>query len=164
MFDWFKKHKGLRIRDAKPKDIPVVTEIFRRTLPVVYKGIIPRAHMAKRIKEAEIALNGTWPLGLVVEEGGTVGGIALVRDGSHLAIMWLDEQFCGRGIGSQLLTEVEQRIAQKGCTRMTLEVYKDNERAIRFYSKLGWRVIKEYPGRVGAIVLDMEKHLTKLTR
>lgn len=157
MFGWFKSPKGVRVRDAKSRDVRVLLDIFRRTVPGVYYGIVPESHIAKRIQEAEIALRGAWPIALVLEEGGLVGGVSLVRDGSHISMLWLDEPFQGRGLGQMLFAEVERRVARAGHDRMTLEVYKDNKRAVHFYEKNGWRIVKQYPGRVGAIVLDMEK-------
>jgi GNAT superfamily N-acetyltransferase len=44
----------------------------------------------------------------------------------------------GRGIGRALLAAVEQRARALGCCRLTLEVYKNNQRARHTYAQAGF--------------------------
>ena len=47
----------------------------------------------------------------------------------------------GRGIGSALLEAAEQHARRKGCTRLRLEVRRDNKTARRLYERRGYRAI-----------------------
>lgn len=61
----------------------------------------------------------------------------------------------GTGIGSQLLQAFEKTVREKGFENVNLSVKKDNEKAIRAYTRNGWHV----SGRVG-VDFVMEKQLT----
>lgn len=54
----------------------------------------------------------------------------------HLAV---DQDYREKGIGSQLMDEVENRLRLKGCIRSYLLVTRDNESAMHFYEKRGWQ-------------------------
>jgi len=62
-------------------------------------------------------------------------------------------------MGSRLIAEAEQRVAAQGHARMTLNVYKENARAVAFYTRRGWEVDKEYMGQIGRPMLIMYKEL-----
>jgi ribosomal protein S18 acetylase RimI-like enzyme len=51
--------------------------------------------------------------------------------------------FRGKGVARQLLAEAERMAMNEGATCLTLEVEPDNERAIVFYDRLGFRIIEE---------------------
>lgn len=78
---------------------------------------------------------------LVAEEDGKIIGTVIGGfDGRrgmvyHLAVA---EPFQMRGIGSQLLNEVETRLRAKGCHRCYLMVTTDNQAAMEYYEKRGW--------------------------
>ncbi len=79
---------------------------------------------------------------LVAEsEGEIVGTIIGGFDGRrgliyHLAVA---ASFRGRGIGSRLMDEVENRLRAKGCLRCYLHVTVDNDEAVSYYEKRGWK-------------------------
>jgi ribosomal protein S18 acetylase RimI-like enzyme len=49
------------------------------------------------------------------------------------------------GLGTLLLTAAEDDLAQAGCDHVVLEVAVDNTRALRFYKKHGYAVLKILP-------------------
>jgi ribosomal protein S18 acetylase RimI-like enzyme len=53
----------------------------------------------------------------------------------HLAV---HESFRGRGIGSQLMDEVEARLRSKGCLKSYLLVTGDNTEVETYYQNRGW--------------------------
>jgi ribosomal protein S18 acetylase RimI-like enzyme len=56
----------------------------------------------------------------------------------------------GRGAGSSLLLAAAALLGEAGFTRVVLEVYADNLRAVRLYEKLGWHRIGEAPPHPGS--------------
>ena len=100
-----------------------------------------RARLADGLRDAGAIV-------LLAEEGGRFIGIAAclrsystfagkpVVNVHDLAVM-NDAQ--GRGVGGALLAAVEQRAAEMGCGKVTLEVRSDNSAARRLYGKRGYR-------------------------
>ncbi len=78
---------------------------------------------------------------LVAEEHGKIVGTVIGGyDGRrgmiyHLAV---EESYRHRGIGKQLMAEVEQRLKAKGCQRSYLLVKHDAADTIEFYRSIGW--------------------------
>ncbi len=54
----------------------------------------------------------------------------------HLAVA---DGYREKGIGSQLLAEVEKRLRSKGCLKCYLMIFSDNGEAARFYEHHGWQ-------------------------
>jgi ribosomal protein S18 acetylase RimI-like enzyme len=54
----------------------------------------------------------------------------------HLAVA---EPYRKRGVGNLLMEELENRLRLKGCIRCYLLVTTDNEPAIAFYERRGWK-------------------------
>ena len=79
---------------------------------------------------------------LVAERDGKIIGTVLGGfDGRrgmmyHLAVE-PSERF--RGIGEALMAELEGRLREKGCIRYYLLVTRDNDEAISFYERRGWK-------------------------
>ncbi|NOY98788.1 MAG: GNAT family acetyltransferase [Chloroflexi bacterium] len=84
---------------------------------------------------------------LVAEmDGRIVGSVLGGFDGRrgmmyHLAVA---HSHRGRGIGEQLMDELERRLRAKGCIRYYLLVTTDNDTAIRFYEQRGWERMDLY--------------------
>ncbi|HKW74549.1 MAG TPA: N-acetyltransferase [Terriglobales bacterium] len=51
----------------------------------------------------------------------------------------------GTGVGDKLLTTAEEKLRESGCDYVSLEVAVDNSRALRFYKKHGYSVLKTLP-------------------
>lgn len=49
------------------------------------------------------------------------------------------------GLGTMLLAGAEEELIKAGCGHVSLEVAVDNERALRFYKKMGYAVLKVLP-------------------
>jgi ribosomal protein S18 acetylase RimI-like enzyme len=79
---------------------------------------------------------------LVAEDDGKLVGTVMGGfDGRrglvyHLAV---EANYRSRGIGQRLMEEVEARLRLKGCIRCYLLVTKDNDPAMRFYERRGWK-------------------------
>lgn len=82
---------------------------------------------------------------------------------SELSKLYLLERFYGRGIGYGLLKEVEKEVKRQEISKLNLEVYIKNTRAIDFYKKQGFITIgySNFPMEVNTYKnLIMQKSLT----
>jgi ribosomal protein S18 acetylase RimI-like enzyme len=119
-----------------PEDYPAVFKLWSEAGP----GI----HLRRSDELAEVAkkLQRDPDLFLLAEsEGQIIGSVLGGFDGRrgmvyHLAVA---EAFRQRGIGADLMEELEARLQEKGCIRYYLLVTKDNRTAVSFYEKLGWK-------------------------
>ena len=98
--------------------------------------------------EIEKKLQRDPDLFLVAEaEGRLVGTVIGGFDGRrgfiyHLAVL---PEYRRRGVGGQLMDEVETRLRAKGCIRCYLLVMTDNHDALNYYEKRGWQLMNDLP-------------------
>lgn len=78
-----------------------------------------------------VAENDNELIGTII--GGFDGRRGLIY---HLAVAGAYRE---KGIGSQLLAEVEKRLQAKGCLKCYLMVFSDNVEAAQFYEHHGWQ-------------------------
>jgi [ribosomal protein S18]-alanine N-acetyltransferase len=101
---------------------------------------------------------------VVAEEEKRVAGFALSEEHPPLAhIITLDvaEKWRRQGVGSALLAELEKNFARRGVRTVLLETAMDNDAAVAFWKKHGYRVEailkRYYLGRLDAY--EMRKML-----
>ncbi len=134
---------GIEIRVFKEQDIPALLEIERECFPpdLAYDRAV--------FEELSTMSNGVV---IVAEVGGRVIGYAAgVVEGSygHVVSIAVAPSWQGRGIGSLLLEKLEEKLRGLGAACFVLEVAVDNERAIRLYTKRGYRVARVLKGYYG---------------
>lgn len=124
------------LRQARyPQDYPAIYALWGQAGP----GI----HLRRSDEPAEIEkkLQRDPELFLVAEVAGQIVGAVLGGfDGRrgmvyHLAV---SESYRRFGVGKLLMSELEDRLRQKGCIRAYLLVTPDNREATQFYEALGW--------------------------
>lgn len=87
---------------------------------------------------------------LIAEVNGATAGYALVRAGSAPAIVtgvqpveiyrfYVDRPWHGRGVAQGLMSACEAEARRRGGQTLWLGVWERNERAKRFYEKMGFR-------------------------
>lgn len=69
----------------------------------------------------------------------------------ELSKLYILEWFCGKGIGYNLLKEVEKTVVAAGQSKIWLWVYTLNPRAIKFYERQGYHII-------GSAIYQMEEN------
>ena len=102
---------------------------------------------------------------LVAMEDALIAGFILTEENPPLAhIITLDvaEKFRRRGVGSLLLTESETNLARRGVRHLLLETATNNDAAVAFWQRHGYRVEatlkRYYLGRLDAF--EMRKILS----
>jgi ribosomal protein S18 acetylase RimI-like enzyme len=80
--------------------------------------------------------------GFIAEDQGAPVGLVTYRiEGDACEIINLDSLMEGRGVGSALVAAVIKTGTESGCKRLWLITTNDNTAALRFYQKLGFRLI-----------------------
>lgn len=127
---------AIRIREFQyPEDYDAVWKLWGS----IEKGVL--ISRSDTPEEIEKKLKRDPDLFLVAEnERGIIGTVIGGFDGRRGAIYHLavSVSFRGRGVGAQLLDEIESRLRSKGCIRCRLMVTVDNDEAASFYEKRGW--------------------------
>jgi ribosomal protein S18 acetylase RimI-like enzyme len=126
-----------------PDDYSTVIRFWEK----IEKGI--HVGPSDAVGEIEKKLQRDPDLFLIAEVGGEfIGTVIGGFDGRrgfvyHLAV---SDRFRGKGVGSRLLKEVEDRLRKKGCLRCFLFVTSDNHEAMRFYETQGWHpMVNDFP-------------------
>lgn len=128
----------MKIRAATVDDVPELAAIAERSYRATFKAfledeVLKARHariFAKRFKEC-------WQRMFVSTAGNQITGFLLMTDG-HIDMLFMDPTATGQGGGSLLLKVAEDLGAK------SLECFRDNHGARRFYERHGWRVAREY--------------------
>jgi GNAT superfamily N-acetyltransferase len=91
-----------------------------------------RADVLERVLGAPDAI------ALVHEDGTVIDGFICAHDvgfRAYLSELVVAPQIQGRGVGAQLLAEIEQRMSERGCAVMIADVWRDAE---AFYRSHAW--------------------------
>ena len=97
-----------------------------------------------RPEEVEKKLTRDPDLFLVAEQDGHIAGVIIgAWDGRrgwlhHLAV---HPAYRRHGIATALVQEVEQRLQARGCLKVNLLIFRDNEAACTLYERLGYTVM-----------------------
>jgi ribosomal protein S18 acetylase RimI-like enzyme len=128
----------VRIRRVAPADIPALARIAAAAYRDAFAAIIgPRAlsargpgFFARRFRRDRRRMR------LASDRGRPVGFSLTTR--RHLDMLFVDPGHQGRGAGRRLLAECERRGIR------SLECFRDNLPARRFYEKAGWLRARAY--------------------
>ena len=148
-----------------------MTPLLRPYIPADFDSLyrLDQACFARGIAYSRTTLR--WYLSLpgsiclVAERDDSIVGFILASAQSseaHLITLDVLAHYRRRGLGSLLLTTLEQRCAAAGVRATELETATNNEPAIAFWQKHGYRTVRVLPryylGRIDA--LFMRKSLT----
>lgn len=79
-----------------------------------------------------------------------------IYEQAELEYIFVDKNYRNKGIASELLNKMTDDLRQKNINQITLEVRVDNEAAISFYEKNGFKKVsirKNYYGNVDAFLM-----------
>ena len=72
---------------------------------------------------------------MVAKERERIVGMAALRAGCHVSLLFVDEKYHGMGIGRKLVAALQQTYLAEGCVQLTVNSAPS---AIGFYEKLGF--------------------------
>jgi len=128
----------VRVRAARPDDVPALSEIAERSYRSAFEGILEPEVLAGRNAAFFAArFASSWEHMLVAVTHEEPMGFLLMTNG-HIDMLFMDPRASGQGGGALLLREAEALGAK------SLECFRDNDGARRFYERHGWQVAREY--------------------
>lgn len=150
---------AMTIRPARPADAQAIAHIHIATWQRAYQHILPAAYLAALSMEErqamwEQALKNGPTHTLVIEEQGQVAGFSSIgqsRDEGATAsdfeiwAIYLHPQYWARGLGRALWQASKDYAVTHAATSISLWVFADNARALRFYQKVGFQVEADKP-------------------
>ncbi|WP_075289802.1 acetyltransferase [Pararhizobium arenae] len=119
------------IRPSRPDEGTRVIEIWRGAVDATHHFLTPEDRVA--IDEMVCDFLPRAPLWLAVDENDYPLAFMLIEDG-HMEALFVDPARRGAGIGAALV--------QHGLTlhpKMTTDVNEQNDQAVRFYERMGFR-------------------------
>lgn len=142
------------VRVATPDHIPEIQTVARESWHATYDDILG-ADSVEQVVDGWYAADGLEQSierddgqFLVAEQDGKVVGFAQgvlgeKDDAAQLPRIYVQSDFWGEGIGSELLSGVESWANENGAGRLRLVVLAYNEVGNGFYEKQGYRVVAE---------------------
>ena len=137
----------VKIRKVKKKDLPALEwegeyihfrnnylEAFKRSRMGMTRMWLAELNNTGVIGQVFIQLNSNNP---VLSDG---------RDRAYLYSFRIRPEYRNKGLGSYILEFIEKDLIQQGFSRLTLNVAKDNEGAIKLYKRKGYKIIAHEPG------------------
>lgn len=137
------------IRQARGEDAPELRKRLARVVrEKVYLDVTPDALPDPREQREEIEkLQDSGGMYAVVEVDGILAGTAQLKRGSkgisdHTAKFrtWIIPGYRGMGLGKKLMEYTIGWAKSNGIEKINLDVWSNNERAIRLYRKYGFRL------------------------
>ena len=142
------------IRKAAVSDSEDIARIHVETWRKAYEGIIPADYLhglsietraerwaqmlAEESHGTKVALNENHEV-----IGWTRSGPSRDEDGEgagELYAIYLCSKYWGKGIGRELMSDALHELLETGFNTVTLWVFADNKRTIRFYEKAGFKL------------------------
>lgn len=122
-----------------------------------FEGLPPAAEGERR--KWVIGLMGGWRNFLLLDGEQVVGHVGVTLGESDLeeVIIFLHEDYRGKGIGSRALRHVGALLAREGCRRLWLTVESTNTAAIRCFQKAGFRFTSQEFQPQMEMVMDLKE-------
>ncbi len=149
----------IQIRHATLNDAELIADISRETFYETYAAYNTKADMDKFMSEqfnkekliAQVGVDGN--LFLLAFENEEPAGYIFLKDETHPHIpeenaveicrLYARSSFIGRGVGKKLMQAAVAHALAQNKTFIWLIVWKQNERAIKFYTSFGFEIFAE---------------------
>jgi len=106
--------------------------------------------LGRNIQEqiGDVQLGGSVRIFIRDRQDRVVGGIVadLFGGWAYISLLWIDEPLRNRGLGTRLVSMLEQEVLRLGCTHAHLDTYSFEARP--FYESLGYELfatLEDYP-------------------
>jgi ribosomal protein S18 acetylase RimI-like enzyme len=144
----------MNIREAIPVDAEEIANIHIAAWQFAYRGIMDDAllnsmdHAKKVAAWADAIENLGWSIYVSQHDGKITGFVHISEyrdndidncDFGEVASLYVCPELVGTGLGGRLFSEGLNRLESQGFTKVALWVLEQNERAISFYEKFGFR-------------------------
>ena len=145
----------IRIRPAKPADVPALAALAQRTWSDAFGWSISPEELAAELEnrsEASFAdALETWTTLIAEDDGSLVGyvqfgdvvidGVEARQGDRELHRLYVDTELQGHGIGRALMEAALAHRRLATAQRVFLQVWERNARAVQLYEDLGFRVV-----------------------
>lgn len=124
------------IRTLQQKDIDKIMEIWLEST-IKAQDFIPKKYWQdnyQTVKNDYIPISKTY----IYEEEGEIKGFISIIEENFIGALFVYVNYQNQGIGSKLIDYVA-----KNFQKLTLAVYKQNEKALNFYLKKGFTITEE---------------------
>lgn len=127
------------IRPAAERDLTAIAGLYHRVWHETHGPHMPRAERQARDGRFFLdRMTSLMPNVVVCEEKGTIAGFA-AWSGSRLGQIFLDASAHGSGAAQLLMEAAEREMRKQDVMEAELRCLVGNERAKRFYERVGWR-------------------------
>lgn len=145
-------NENIITRPAVNEDLPQLNE-FLQSLVEAERPFDPTLKDGKIFyyEIQDLILNKETEILVIEVDNEIVGsGYAQIRSGKpferyelfgYLGFMYVKPEFRGRGLNNILLNELKKWILSKGINEVRLQVYSENDAAVRAYEKAGFKKI-----------------------
>lgn len=124
------------IRKLKNTDIDKLMDIWLEST-VKAHNFISREYWEnnyKVVKDEYIPISETF----VYKEDGEIKGFISIINNKFIGALFVDIRFQGMGIGTKLINYSVEKYG-----KLTLAVYKENQKSVEFYTRKGFEIIEE---------------------
>lgn len=124
------------IRQLQNKDIDKIMEIWLESTIDAHK-FISKEYWNENyniVKDMYIPMSKTF----VYEDNDDIRGFISVINNDFIGALFVEKNYQGQGIGKSLID-----YAKNLYDNLSLAVYKENEKALEFYKKMGFKIISE---------------------
>jgi diamine N-acetyltransferase len=157
------------IRLARSADVPALSELARRTWSDAFGDGISADDRAVELEDtrSETYFAEALPAKtiLVAEQDGElvgyvqfgdveIAGVAAQPGDRALQRLYVESALQGRGLGRQLLDAALRHPRLANAKRIFLQVWDENERAVRLYERVGFRKVGTTTFAVGSDVME----------
>lgn len=144
------------IRLAEPEDADALGSISGRAFDATYRGIVPDAALDEWIGGATagwravlehrdpaspgrewVAVRGATPIGYATTSPARANWLPPPDGAGELTNLYLDPALIGRGVGRLLYQHAASDLRDRGFDPLVVWAFRDNQRALRFYERMG---------------------------
>jgi len=125
------------VRRARPQEYNSVRDLIEIVATETFKNLFAPNPVPLEFKDED------WPLAWVAASHAKILGVIITHQ-EWVDDLWVLQEYRRQGVGRRLLAQGESEIAARRCETCSLRVVESNLVAVRFYSRQGWRIAREF--------------------